>query len=291
MEEQEFSRYREMLTSLAGPALRGVAVCDVQPDAVTLGVPAARLLMEDDPDLYAPLCTGFETLARLGVAEAPMLADSFGHRRDVYHLLVLHLHLAAFAKHYELMSVAQWSACEDLLPAATESCRHVERYASDPPPGDDLAATLWRVLCVFETARIQSRDTDIEWVDAVVHQVVNRRGNDGAMHPVEDDESYDLWTYRELSGLHALANLALLRRSESWATRVREIAEHHQRATQPDYTTSQPWGVFGFAWSASTRPFADQQVHDAQTEGGGGLTPLAAMLLADAVHALGAFGG
>ena len=106
---------------------------------------------------------------------------------------------------------------------------------------------------------------------------------------MEADESFDLWTYRELSGLHALANLALRQRNQVWAKRVQDIAEYHQANTQPDYTTSQPWGVFAFLWPDSTHLFAEQQIHDAQTEGGGGLTPLAAMLLADAAHSLAAF--
>ncbi len=289
MEAKEFSRYRELLASLAGPALRTVPPCDVQPDALTLGVPAARLLLEDDPDLYPSLRMGFETLALLGRDDAPMLADSFGHRRDVYQLFVLHLYLAAFVKHYESMSVTQWSACEDLVPAATESARRIDVYAATPPPAEDVAPTLWRALCLFETAVIQSRDTDIEWADAVVHQIVSHPGDGGALHAMEESESYDLWTYRELSGLHALANLALRRRSDRWAKRVQQIAAHHQATTQPDYTTSQPWGVFAFIWSGDTRLFADQQIHDAQTEGGGGLTPLASMLLADAAHVLSIF--
>lgn len=288
MNGQEFNRYRAMLSPLISTALRA-AMCDTKSDRVTLGIPAARLIIEDDSIFYSDLVKGFQTLSTLGGNDAPMLADSYGHRRDVYHLLVLHLHLVAFAKHFESMSVSQWSACENALPAATQSARHIEVFASQPPDAEHVSATLWRALCLFETASLQSRDTDIEWVDAVVHQIVENPGKDGSLHPIEADESFDLWTYRELSGLHALANLALRLRNQAWAKRVQDIAEYHQAKTQPDYTTSQPWGVFAFLWPTSTRLFADQQIHDAQTEGGGSLTPLAAMLLADAANSLATF--
>jgi hypothetical protein len=219
-----------------------------------------------------------------------MLGDSYGHRRDVYQLFVLHLHLAAFLKRYETLPAGVWSACEELINAAVEPARQVETYADAPPPADQIAPALWKTLCLFETAKLQSRDADIEWADGVVHQIVDRPGKDGSLHPLDEaEESFDLWTYRELTGLHALANLALMRRDAVWARRVQEIAQHHQANTQPDFTTSQPWGVFAFLWSAGTHLFAEQQMHDAAVEGGGRLEPLAAMLLADCAASLSAF--
>lgn len=287
MEAVDFSRYRQLVSSQAWSSLESVRS---QPDAVTLGAPAARLLLRERAEDFGHLAAGFETLSRLARVDAPMLGDSYGHRRDVYQLFVLHLHLAAFLKRYESMPSNVWSACEASLDAAVEPARQIERYADAPPPADQVAPVLWKALCLFETAKLQSRDADIEWADGVVHQVAERPGKDGSLHPLDEaEESFDLWTYRELTGLHALASLALMRRERAWARRVQEIAQHHQANTQPDFTTSQPWGAFAFLWSAGTSLFADQQIHDASVEGGGKLEPLAAMLLADCAASLAAF--
>src|SRR5690606_33037121 len=105
------------------------------------------------------------------------------------------------------------------------------------------------------------------------------------------NESPDTWTYRELTGLHALANLALLRRNTAWARRVKEIAGYHLEHTQPDFTTYEPWALFAFGWTPATSDFAQQQLHDVQTHlasGGVDLTA-AALLLADADWAMGMF--
>lgn len=289
MTRVDFSRYRDLVSGLARPALAAVPAAEIQPDTVLLGVPAARLLLADDPTQYDGLATGLTTLARFSRSSGLMLADTFGHRREVYHLFVLHLHLAAFAKRYETMPVSLWSACEDSLDRAIEPARAIEAYVSQPPPAQQVAGALWRALCLFEAAAIQSRDADIEWADSVVHNIIDHPGIDGSLHPFEEGDLPEVWTYHELVGLHALANLALLRRNSPWARRVQEIADHHQRCTQPDFTTAQPWGIFAFVWSAGTAIFADQQLLDAQTQGGGNLQPLAAMLLADAANSLSTF--
>ena len=142
---------------------------------------------------------------------------------------------------------------------------------------------------MWEQAKLLSRDIDAEWVDAVVHRIVERPGEGGSLHPRGGDDSLDAWTYRELCGLHALANLALLSRNLRWARRVQDVARYHMQTTQPDHVTSQPWALFAFLWNESTRPLAEQQLHDAAAAGGGRAGALAAMLLADAADALGRF--
>ena len=75
METQEFSEYRRELISLARPVLRAAPGCDVQSDSQVMAVPAALLLLDDQPQIYPALVQGFEILARLGSCDAPMLAD------------------------------------------------------------------------------------------------------------------------------------------------------------------------------------------------------------------------
>ncbi len=196
------------------------------------------------------------------------------------------------------MPAGLWGVCEEALPVVVAPGRMIESFTDTPPPVDQTAITLWWTLCLHDQAVLAQRDVDVEIVDAVVHQITNRPGPEGSLHPShEDDEDHaheptDRWIYDELCGLHALANLALGRRNRAWAHRVEQIALHHMNHTQPDHVTTQPWAVFAFVWSSQTRHFADQVIHDA-TAGRDGSTrpmdPVAAMLLADAVSALSIF--
>jgi hypothetical protein len=286
----KFSQYRAMVSPMAAAALRGAP----EPhDGVALGVGAAVLLLEDDASRYAALPAGLHALA--SCPRPPMLADPSGHRRDVYFPFVLHLHLRAFALRYESMPTGVWTACEDVLPAAVDPVREAEDYADRPPPPERAALTLWQALCLAEFADVTRRDVDVEVADAVAHQIAARPGADGTFHPRSPDQSLDAWTYRELCGMHALAGLALLRRNRTWASRVEQIGRYHQEHTQPDYTTTQPWGVFAGLWSPTTDMFAQQQLHDTASAQATASDEYArhlamiGMLLADAADALARF--
>jgi hypothetical protein len=192
------------------------------------------------------------------------------------------------------------------LPEAVAPARLIEAFTDAPPPLHRTALVLWQSLCLYEQAKLTSRDLDAEIADAVVGNIVRNPGRAGSLHLRGDDESPDAWTYRELTGLHALANLALRTRNRDWARRVEEVAGHHYTRTQPDYVTYQPWALFAFAWPDRTRFFVDQQLHDVQaaagaggtggaegeeSSGGSGLSVMAGLLLADAADALAAFLG
>jgi hypothetical protein len=285
----EFSRYRELVVGAVeglGSRVWGLGA----EGTVGIGSPAARLLVRDEPDLFPELAEGMRRLAAMGKRGPVMLRDPAGHAREVYHPLVLHLHLAAFLKHYEALPAPLWGACEESLPGAVEPARAVEDFADKAPPEDEPELTplmLWNALGLLEAGHLASRDVDVEVADSAVHAIVSRPGPEGSLHPRRGEDSLDAWTYRELTGLHALANLAIARRSQPWARRVHEIARYHLDNTQPDNTTTEPWALAAFLWSPDTRSFAEQQLHDAQTQGVG---VVGALLLADAAHTLAAFG-
>jgi hypothetical protein len=316
----DFSQYRKLMSDLAEPALRQAvrAKRDTRGErSVLLGAPAALLLVADAPGQHEALANGLRTLAAMQEQDgrrmedggkknaapppgpdpqppAPLLSDPLGHARDLYHPLVLHLHLAAFSKLYESLPVGLWSACEELVPRACEGVRAVEAWANRAPPPEKTALVLWESLCLHDQADLAKRDADAELVDTIVHAITARPGPGGSLHPRDEGpqgESLDAWTYRELTGLHALTNLAIARRSAAWAARVEEIALYHLNNTQPDNTTNEPWAVAGFLWSTKTRSFGEQQLHDATAHGAGEIGPVAAMLLADAANTLGAFEG
>ena len=282
--DEQFSRYHAMLSPLASRALAD-ADAPGAANHMAIALPAARLLLSDDPSQYEPLVTAMRTLA-----SARSLTDWAGHHRPCYHPFAVHLCLAAFHRHYENIPPSVWSRCEEIIPALVEPLRGSEHFADAAPPDEFVPLVLWQALGLAEQATLLSRDVDLEMTDSLVAVIVANPALNGALHGTSPEESLDSWTYSELVGLHALARLALLRRHKTWAKRVEEIAMYHLENTQPDNATNQPWGLFAFLWSAKTRSFAEQQMHDATAHSGGAVSPLAAMLLADAADCLAEFG-
>ena len=281
----EFTRYREILSSRAGPCLRHWAAQPVPTDSITLGAAAAALMLDDDSSLHDNLADGFRHLAHCH----DDLAVAQGRRRSAYHPFVLHLHLAAFASRYETLSVAQWSVCEQSIAAALAPAREAENYSDQPPPADRVDATLWQAVVIWEQAIVLKRDVDLEWVDGVVHQIVCRPGTEGSLHPRSPGECDEAWWWSDRCGLHALANLALLGRNPAWTRRVEQVAMYHQAHAQSAEAAAQPWALFGYAWSGRTRALADQQIRLVETTAGARLDVLAALLLADAAYSLAQF--
>lgn len=269
--EQDSSRYRDIVAALARACLTRAADAPVLSQAagwpVSIGAVAAGVLLGARAEPSA-LDAGLAILTEAARRHAPArFNDTFGFSRPVYHPLLIHLHQRAAHLAGRPIPFPQ------LLPGATQM------------QSDDVSLTLWWALC-----RYQRGDTgDIEAVHAIVQTIVDRPGPDGSLHRRRDEDQLDAWTYRELSGLHALARLALVEGNAHWQQRVREIARHHQAVTQPDYTTYQPWAVFAFLTCPGTVLFGEQQLHDTETNlhvetPGAGL--LAGLLLADAADAM-----
>jgi len=152
----DLTRYHAMTVDLARKALRGRDDREATDDSVAMATAAAWLLLDDEPGRAGALVAGMKRLAEMGLpwssvgvtlgmtqvtsptkqsTNGPiMLADTGGERRDVYHPLVLHLHLQAFSRQYESLPVSAWSACEDAVPEAVAPTREVEGWTETPPP-------------------------------------------------------------------------------------------------------------------------------------------------------------
>jgi hypothetical protein len=309
----EFIRYHGMVKPLAAAALGrldfGGACVRHQgggPATLALVAPAAWVLIEGPTSRgceHLPTC--FRVMAELAEDAlrrgqvVPALSDGRGHHREVYYPLAAHLLLRAYRNCYESLPVDAWGVCEELVPSVAGPLRLVEQWADTPPPSERVSTALWCALGLYDEGYLAARDADVELADAAAHQVVGPADLDAPLHPRQAEESLDAWTWRELTGLHALANLALARRHQAWAARVERIALYHQEHTQPDHVTAHPWGLFAFLWSPHTRATAEQQLHDVNTLLAGGASleardgsqsALAGLLLADAVDVLGAFG-
>jgi hypothetical protein len=79
------------------------------------------------------------------------------------------------------------------------------------------------------------------------------------------------------------------------AAAVARATAFHQRETQPDHASAQPWGLFAFICNPQTRPLADHMLHAATVQaasGAGGVNDgVALILLADALYCLRLFDG
>lgn len=319
-QESQFTAYGRQVATMAKGALRAASQGENGVETHRIFACAAgvcdMLLPGQDDDAFANGCAalrdGLKRLAQLGRAAKQrdvVLPVAEHQRRAEYHLLALHLHLAAYARHYDRLPQQVWSIGDDALPEAILPARQIEDFTDGPPPADRTHIALLHALCLLEYGVILQRDVDVEVVDAAVHAILSRSpgntpgnvpghisgdGSNRALHLWDQQQdSPDAWAYRELVGLHALSNLALVRRNRQWATRVQEIAMYHLEHTQPDFFTYEPWGLFGFLWSAKSRPFAEQQLHDVQTHLANATGPKCmapGLLLADAAASLGVFG-
>ncbi|MCC7204291.1 MAG: hypothetical protein IT441_04380 [Phycisphaeraceae bacterium] len=240
---------RRALGESVGPASGGGAWEKV-------GLPAARkLLGETGPGLEMDLSRA-----------ARALRASQGRTiRPVYGLLVAHLQLSAMGP----------------LAGLSPLVRHAEQHVRDGQVGD-VSVSLWSALVALQAQQ------SIDDAQLLIDAILNRAGEDGVLHAMSVDDSLDAWTYRELTGLHALGHVVRLWPTDKRRTRLAEVATYHLRNTQPDHTTHEPWGLHVFAGASETRLLAQQQLHDvaaglAGVRSGGVVMGL---LLADAAWAL-----
>ena len=253
--------------------------------SMTLALPAARILLgASDAAARADLRRSLQHLADAAAQSTdvlPLLTDGFGHTREVYFPLVLHLHALALGLE------AQAAASDlDLLAAAAAPLAGFNDDTNHPPPPADTAAVLWRSLVRAEIGRLTGDAFTSAAALGTIHRIANEPGKDGALHALGLDDLLDSWTYRELAGLHALHAAAQGMGDLALQARCGQIAGFHLGHTQPDYTTYQPWALSCFAYDEATVLFAEQQLHDVAThlsvEGPGGAL-LPALLLAEQV--------
>ena len=156
------------------------------------------------------------------------------------------------------------------------------------PQPRDLGETLWQTLVALRRAQVEEDPAALAAAHAAAEHALTPMPQAGPLHDQSADETLEAWTYTELTALHALDHLAFHARRDDWRERVAGAAAHHQQVTQPDYTTCEPWAVAAFLAEPATRPFAEQQLHDAaaqlrqRPEAG----PMIGLILADAVQSL-----
>lgn len=188
--------------------------------------------------------------------------DGLGHVRPVYGTLYAHALLRALA----------WAH-----PVTAETvCEHNEAAEVGEQLMELLCGTKigsWRNgteedVAMVPWLNVLTADQAVALAQPLTHQVANcleavlpADAKGGALHEQGMGDTQDTWVYRELTTLHALAELMALTGDPALARRVQAACAYHLAHTQTDYTTYQPWGLPAFLGS-SGHAMADQQLHD-----------------------------
>jgi hypothetical protein len=270
MTDNDFNQYRKIVMDLIQQApLSAKQTADL--DAL---MAVAKLMLDDDAASHQTLIDGISKLAK------GQIIDGLD-KRPLYPLLAMHVHLAAFAKRYLVIPDSIWETAAADFETLAKPLRAIEQYKDTAPDYLKTELVLWQAWNLLSIGSLRHADDDIELARSVIDTIVAREVPEQSLTVQDIEDTLDAWTYRELIGLHALANAALHDRNETWANRVEEVAMHHLYNTQPDHCTSEPWGLFGFLWSEKTRMFGVQQIHDCKAYG---LVGVGRILLADAVR-------
>jgi len=108
---------------------------------------------------------------------------------------------------------------------------------------------------------------------------------------LRDRGPLEVWTERELAGLHALHRLAQRDKNAPLARRAFNAARWHLQHTQPDNATNRPWATQVFLLlerqdnAPEARLYAETLIHNCMVTSGRP-DPLSAEILRDAADAL-----
>lgn len=297
MTTKEFTGYVNLLSSLAVQSLRQWAAegadgspADERHEKATAKPGVASISLAVAPALFlATKAAGgapadeWEDIVPLErmVHVQGTWTDPAGHARPVYRYLAIHLFLTA-SQHGQKTRKTWCDKGKSVL------SQMAQRLRDETETAVDLA--LWQGLCRVELAMLLGdAPRQVEVLDGL-ETWVSAGTRDGELHRMTAEDSLDAWTWRELVGLGALDHLAVLAADRPWRARCDGVVKFHLENTQPDNTTTQPWGVAAFLATPWADTFGQQQIHDATAQGrggsGGGVGLVAAMLMADAAMRL-----
>ncbi len=105
------------------------------------------------------------------------------------------------------------------------------------------------------------------------------------------DDTIEVWTERDLSGMHAASRLIANQPDRRWHARIQSALDWHLEHTQPDNATGHPWAIHVFLLRSMTqddhhaRLYAETLLHNCQMQSGAA-DGLSAEILRDAADAL-----
>jgi hypothetical protein len=228
-----------------------------------------------------------------GRAGALSVVDRNGHFRPAYRPLLIYSWLMAYRLAYEALPLEQFGRWEDALRTWADVLEarlgEMALPAETAPAatGAVVAEACWIALALHVAGKELARDAWVDLASALFGRLVHWQHESGAFLAAGAADNPETRDYHELVILHAAASYAVQTEHRPLSAAVARATKFHQEQTQPDHATSQPWGVFAFAWNQATRPVADALLHASTIQsaprGPGGI---ALMLLADALYCL-----
>jgi hypothetical protein len=236
-----------------------------------------------------------ERLIRLtagGVPPTLAVVDRAGHHRPAYRPLLVYAWLQAYRLLYETLPRVAFSRWDDALRAWADLLE-AELTNVRLPDGTIPAArgglvteSAWAALALFVAGKALVRDAWTDLASDTFGRLTRWQQPSGAFFAAGGADNPETLWYHELVLLHAAASYAVQAEDRTVAAAVTKATEFHQRETQPDHATAQPWGLFAFIWNPQTRPLADQVLHSAAVQQPAGNDGVTLILLADALYCL-----
>jgi hypothetical protein len=304
--QQELRRYARLIEAALPAAVPFRADAEtataVQVERGTI-FPLSLLRRSDDAPLErvdrlirlaAPPPAGTELPSPLPVLASIAVVDRSGVRRPEYRPLLVYACVQALRVRYETLpglEFGRWDealrAWCDLLEAELTNVRIPDGPIPASRGGAAVEAAL-AALALFVAGKAFVRDAWTDLASDTFGRVIRAQAEGGAFLAAGAGDSPEVRWYDELALLHAAASYAVQAEDRTVAAAVARATEHHQRETQPDHASAQPWGLFAFVWNPQTRPLADQLLHAAtvQHPGDAERDGVTLILLADALYCL-----
>jgi hypothetical protein len=157
--------------------------------------------------------------------------------------------------------------------------------------GASASELAWTALALFVASKVFIRDAWADLASDFYGKLTGAQQASGAFLAAKASDNPETHWYHELAILHAAASYAVQTEDRTLAGAVARNGEFHLNETQPDHATSLPLGLFAFIWNASTRPLADQLLHNSRTSHPEGADGISLILLGDSFYCLRLFDG
>jgi hypothetical protein len=232
-----------------------------------------------------------------GALATVAVVDRSGHHRPEYRPLLIYAWLQAFRVLYETLPRMEFSRWDEALRAWCDLLEAELTHARLPDGaipaarGGFATESAWAALALYAAGKLFVRDAWTDLASDTFGRLTRGQGETGAFLAAGSGDSPEVTGYHELALLHAAASYAVQAEDRTIAAAVARATEFHQRETQPDHATSQPWALFAFVWNVETRPLADQLLHAAAVQQPAGADGVTLILLADALYCLRLFEG
>lgn len=241
--------------------------------------------------LLSPVDRLVELASERQVANTQVI-DRAGNRRPGYRGLMVYAWLRVLELSHDVLTkqrAQEWREalevwCEPLV--AVASALPQSDNGVPAARGDAAADAAWAALALHVAANLLEHDEWRERAEGVFGALMHHQQDSGAFLRATASDNLETTGYHELVILHAAASYAAGAHDAATSRAIANAAQYHQRETQPDHSTTQPWALYAFLSNQATRPLAEQMLHAVAMHDASSLDGVSLILLADALYCL-----